>query len=104
MGILDQLIEKKDLLTYITVRVAELKKERELALKLPKKEREWARQLLAGRMKELTTLKTMVSQKRLRTYSQENWHWLLRKEYKMPKNDTENVSTAEVGGRAPDSW
>ena len=73
MGILDQLIEKKDLMIYIDVRIAQLKREQKEALKLPERKRGKARLVIAGRLKELTTLKNMIFQKRMKEYSKDNW-------------------------------
>lgn len=80
MGILDQLIEKKDLLIYIKVRIAALKKEQKEALKLPEKKRGWIRRLISGRMRELKTLENMVHHDKLKEYSKGNWDGLMRVE------------------------
>lgn len=77
MGILDQLMEKKDLLIYIEVRIAALKKEQNTAIKLPEKKRELTRRIIAGRMRELKTLKSMVHHDKLKEYSKDNWSDLM---------------------------
>jgi hypothetical protein len=73
--ILDKLIEKKDIYTYIRARIAVLNLMlRKKMVELPPKDREFERQRIIGRIKELRTLRRMVLKNLNREYTLEHWH------------------------------
>ncbi len=70
MGILDKLLEKKDLLAYIDYRIKVLKKEMESAIRinLPK-DKESVKQKFQGRIVELEFLRTTIKNGKLKDRS-----------------------------------
>lgn len=66
--ILDQLIEKKDLLAYIEFRIKYLLQEEKVE-NYPEKEREFYRKKLQGRVNELKKLRAVVSRGNLKKSS-----------------------------------
>ncbi len=63
MGILDKLLEKKDVLAYINFRILSLKNELSKILDItPDKDKELIRERFNGRILELTELKNVVHQ------------------------------------------
>lgn len=75
MGILDQLIEKKDLRLYIKGRKAEIRKSWEIALKnTPDEQKEHINQRFKGRIAELNTLYSVVNNNALREESIRYWY------------------------------
>lgn len=62
MTILDKLLEKKDLKTYIEFRIKFLEQEREVEiLKLPEQERGFIQERISGRILELKKLKESLA-------------------------------------------
>lgn len=70
--ILDKLLEKKDLLNYIGLRIEMLQKEFDVA-KYPEHEREKQVQRLNGRIRELKRLNKIVSFGELKPVSKTMW-------------------------------
>ncbi len=70
MGILDKLLEKKDILAYIEYRIKVLKKEMESAIQnnLPK-DKESVKQRFQGRIAELEFLRTTIKNGKLKDKS-----------------------------------
>ncbi len=74
MTILDKLIEKKDLMTYINVRIEHLSKDmRKTILSTPKEDREKVKQRMVGRIKELKVLKDCVHRNDVKEMSKHYW-------------------------------
>lgn len=74
MGILDKLMEKKDLLCYIRARKSILKKRMiELAKSDPPQKRELKIRLVEGRLKELSLLGHLVRMRKIKEWSITNW-------------------------------
>jgi len=70
MGILDLLLEKKDIKAYIDFRVALLREEdRRVIFDLPPDKREFAHVRIAGRINELYQLRKVISQGTLKERS-----------------------------------
>ncbi|MFA7220305.1 MAG: hypothetical protein WC119_07405 [Synergistaceae bacterium] len=70
MGILDLLIEKKDLKAYIDFRIAWLKiEDRKAIMNLPPEKREFAHARIAGRVAELYQLRKVIGQGKMKERS-----------------------------------
>lgn len=70
MGLLDLLLEKKDLKAYIDFRIAVLRDEdKKVILNLSPEQREFAHVRIAGRIAELYQLRKVVSQGTLKERS-----------------------------------
>ena len=70
MGLLDLILEKKDLKAYIDFRIAALRDEdRKAILNLSPEQREFAHVRIAGRIAELYQLRKVVSQGTLKERS-----------------------------------
>lgn len=77
MGILDKLLEKKDVLAYIKFRIAILEKERNIVLSSTQdKDKQFIKKQFDGRILELEELKKTISQGMLKlksiSYSRKN--------------------------------
>ena len=66
--ILDKLLEKKDVIAYIDLRIDKLNSDFDVR-KYPPKEREMQRQRITGRCRELKRLKKLISQDSLKDAS-----------------------------------
>jgi len=74
MGLLDQLLEKKDLFIYIDEKIKLLKKTRRKQIKyIKEKQREEYKHLIEGRIRELYVLKSAVSEGELKELSIKMW-------------------------------
>ena len=74
MSILDKLTENKDILTYTTVREAQLKLARDNELRRAKpREYNTINRIYEGRMRELRKLKAIATQGTFKAYSKDNW-------------------------------
>lgn len=72
MTILDKLLEKKDLLNYIGLRIQTLRTDFDV-MKYPEAERELQNQRLNGRLRELKKLKTVILRGELKDVSKRMW-------------------------------
>ena len=72
MTILDQLLEKKDLLIYIDERIAHLESKFDLG-SAPPSERQFLIERLRGRIRELRLLKDYLSQDKLKDQAKRFW-------------------------------
>lgn len=70
-GILAQLLEKKDVLIYIDVRSAHLR--RKDITEYPEQQREMIAERLKGRLKELEMLKSLINSGRLKDADKQYW-------------------------------
>lgn len=74
MSILDKLMEKKDLRTYIDYRIQHLRdKQGEIPDTTPKEKRETARKQVKGRIEELKRMRHLLAQGRLKEASKQHW-------------------------------
>ena len=74
MSILSELIEKKDLMSYITFRIEYLSKNmRKTILSTPRKDREKIKQRMVGRIKELKLLKDCAFRNEIKEMSKIYW-------------------------------
>lgn len=71
--ILDQLLEKKDVLAYVHARTLDLLIQQSKIDKLPESKRELTKQKLAGRIAELDHLRIVVASGRLKNQSKHHW-------------------------------
>jgi hypothetical protein len=77
MGILDQVIEKKDIKIYIDTRCAHLRNQLLIVLgSLPAKNRNAIRERFAGRIKELELLGSIIDQGKLKKVDKTYWNEL----------------------------
>ncbi len=75
MTILDKLIEKKDLMSYISLRIEYLSKNmRKTILSNPKEDREKIKRKMVGRIKELKVLKDCVHRSEVKEMSKYYYH------------------------------
>jgi len=74
MGILDELIEKKDLIAYIDSRRANLEYHKASIKKYPEKERGFIQRKLGGKIYELRKLKSLISQCKLKKASKKEFN------------------------------
>ena len=79
MVILDNLIEKKDLLLYLTFRKEGLNKQLKKIEKYPEKKRERIVKLLESRIKELSKLNLLIRSNKLKENCKEMWPYLDKK-------------------------
>lgn len=74
MGILDQLVEKKDILIYCDSRIAQLEKEKENMLKItPDKDKQYALKVMEGRIRELKQLKKVAHGNHIKKMCKKQW-------------------------------
>ena len=71
MAILDQLMEKKDLMIYIRERMKQLKKFN--IMQFEPKERQTQKKMLHGRFRELERLKILLEQGTLKDSAKKAW-------------------------------
>lgn len=77
MSILDKLIERKDLLAYISKRKERLELEKKKEMKeQPKEKREFIRQRFNGRIQELKKLKEIVHNHKIKSKSKETTRYI----------------------------
>jgi hypothetical protein len=89
MGILDELVEKKDILAYINIRKTTLKMEMKKQLTLlPDDQKEKMVQRLGGRIRELDTLKRAIDHNQIREQSKALYHGCLN-ELENTRNENE---------------
>jgi hypothetical protein len=75
MGILDQLLEKKDLNIYLDLRIKHLKKVD--VHKFPAKNRAYLAERMKGRIQELIILKTLLSQDKIKETDIRYWRKII---------------------------
>lgn len=73
MGLLDKLIEKKDLVAYLRLRTRRLKDNLKDIKKYPEKNREMINQKIQARIKEINKLGGLITSKKLREASKKYW-------------------------------
>jgi hypothetical protein len=74
MGILDQLIEKKNLMIYIDMRIRQLEKEMEKEVgRQPPRKRGLMVQKFRGRVEELRSLKAIVANNKVKERAISTW-------------------------------
>lgn len=73
MGILDQLVEKKDLFAYIEARTQDLLIQQTKIDCLPEHKREFVRRKLVGRIDELNHLRIVLASGRLKDQAKHHW-------------------------------
>jgi hypothetical protein len=71
--ILDQLMEKKDLMIYIDCRIKHLNKLKKRIDKFPERQRHKIKMKFEGRMKELKQLKRVISNNKLKDKAKRYW-------------------------------
>lgn len=81
MGILDLILEKKDLKAYIDFRIAWLKiEDRKAILALPPEKREFAHVRIAGRIAELYQLRKVICAGKLKEKGKDYYSRISREE------------------------
>ena len=73
MGILDELMECKDLNIYLGLRIEYLKEGMNILETLRPKKREAVHRQIKGRVKELRRLKRLLGQRKIREESKKLW-------------------------------
>lgn len=81
MGILDQLVEKKDLFAYIEARTQDLLIQQTKIYSLPEHKRESVKRKLAGRIDELDHLRIVLASGRLKDQAKHHWQNVHKERY-----------------------
>lgn len=90
MTILDKLLEKKDLVSYINLRIECFDKNfRKIIQDAPKKDREKVKQRLIGRIRELKLFKELLYKNEIKYMSK--YYWNKNKEAQNGENNRNSV-------------
>ena len=76
MSILDKLVERKDLLSYIGLRIEVLRRNKKGISRLPPKKQQKAFMKINGRIKELETTRKVILDHTEKKLSKQYWHTL----------------------------
>ena len=74
MSILDKLVERKDILIYIGLRIEMLKRDKKYVKDLPEETRQKAIVKLNGRIKELERMKQVIHEHKEKELSKKYWN------------------------------
>lgn len=86
MTILDNLIEKKDILLYLKFRIKRLKEESNQIKKYPQEDRARVHKLLTVRRAELDRLLQLISEGKLKQDCKKMWNHFEKKNNKLKEN------------------